>query len=1037
MPLSRRITLPVAALILGSLLAGTALAAPLTVLGAAYTIAAPPSALAASATTQVSVQVTNTGDETWAVSGGNPVNLSYHWYDTSGAVAVWDGVRTTIGTSVAPQGSATVSATVIAPQTPGAYTLRFALVKEGIAWFAQTSAPIAVNVQGPIYTASYSVATPPTSAPAAGTVQVAVNLTNTGNQTWNASGANPVNLTYHWYDAVGATVVVWDGVRTPLGADVAPGASRAVTANVTLPSTPGTYTLKLALVKEGVSWFAPGAAMSVNAVSAYVAQITVATLPSFIAGGTYTIPVTLKNTGAASWNATGTNLIDLAYHWHTSAGATVVWDGARTPLGADVAPGATVTVNARVTTPNAGGAYTLTIDLVREGVGWFGFIGSTPYRSPATVDVARFAASYAIPASIGAYWAESKSVSVTVTNTGNQTWTAGGPNPVNLAYHIYDATGATVVWDGARTSLGTDLAPGASRTLAVAFTAPSATGTYTLAIDLVREGIGWFQEGGSPPATLAFAVTSGLSGGYGATTTPGQVTIGAVVDLSVTVVNYGPRTWPAGGANPVHVGYHIYGANTGTTYVWDGARGVLPSDVPPNTQATVRVSVTVPAGVGDYILSWDMVQEGVAWFSQVGVATKREPFSVVSGVVFYGSGFGHGVGMSQYGANGLAYGVTGKAYTGEQIIQNYFPGTTFQFGDAARPFNRVLLSQPSSTNAYRCGTNAFFNGFYGDVVSNGGFKVLDELNGNAEIGRAAPNAKWQFVARGGVVEVWNNGGASPVRVGGAFDSVGVVPLDATLPLRFVQKDQLDGRPGFYRGNLEFKNLGDTLRVINAVSYDDYTRGVISFEMPNTWHAEALKAQAYAARSYAYASYRGTARDYDVSDDQADQCYAGVSAEGPRTDLAVQQTAGRLVTYNNAIVKTFFASSSGGYTLDFACWGSGVRQSGGSWVCAGERQPYYAAVPDPADRLVQTPANPRASWTATFSGAQIANAVICAGGPNVGTLQGIDVTNQAPAGVGHPISVRVIGSAATADVKAESLLRSCLGLRSTMVRLSPF
>ena len=432
------------------------------------------------------------------------------------------------------------------------------------------------------------------------------------------------------------------------------------------------------------------------------------------------------------------------------------------------------------------------------------------------------------------------------------------------------------------------------------------------------------------------------------------------------------------------------------------------------------------------------MQEGVAWFSQVNIVMKREPFQVVPGVVFYGSGFGHGVGMSQYGANGLAQGVTGPAMTGEQIILKYFPGSSFQFGDAARPFNRVLLSQPSSTNAYRCGTNRYFDGYFGDVVSNGGFKILDEAKGNIEIGRAAPNAKWQFVARNGVIEVWNNGGAAPVRVGGDFSIVSTVPLDATLPLRFVQKDQLDGRVGFYRGNLRFTNLGNTLRVINAVSYDDYTRGVISFEMPNTWHQEALKAQAYAARSYAYASYRGTARDYDVSDDQADQCYGGVAAEGPRTDLAVLQTAGKLVTYNGAIVKTYFASSSGGYTLEFGCWGNRVVRSGSSWVCTPDpTQPYLAAIPDPADRAVNNPPNARASWSVTFTSAQIANAVICAGGPNIGTLQGVDVSNQSPPGVGHVISVKVIGSAATADVRAESLLRSCLGLRSTMVRLSPF
>src|SRR6266850_4365432 len=315
---------------------------------------------------------------------------------------------------------------------------------------------------------------------------------------------------------------------------------------------------------------------------------------------------------------------------------------------------------------------------------------------------------------------------------------------------------------------------------------------------------------------------------------------------------------------------------------------------------------------------------------------------------------------------------------------------------------------------------------------------LDEEHGNIEIGRAGSGASWQFVARGGVIEVWNKNTSTPTRVG-SFNVVAVIPLDPSQPLRFVQKDHTDGLPGVYRGNLRFSNLGNTLRVVNAVSYDDYTRGVISFEMPNTWHTEALKAQAYAARSYGYASYRGTARDYDVSDDQSDQCYAGVTAEGPTTNAAVASTAGKLVTYQGGIAKTYFASSSGGYTLEFGCWGNRVIRSGtGTWVCTPDAtQPFLAAVPDPGDRAVASPANPRASWTATFTGGQIVNAVICAGGPNIGILQGVDVTNQSPPGSGHVISVRLIGSAASADVRAETFLQTCLGLRSTMVRLAPF
>ena len=1036
MRLTARFVLPCLAAFL--LVASPAFANP-GVVGAAYVVPTIPTPVVSAGSFQVQLQLTNTGDEAWTSTGSNPVNVSYHWYDATGTAQVWEGARTTIGSvPVMPAAQVTVNATVIAPATPAQYTLRFAVVKEGVTWFPPSN-PIAVTVQPASYVATYQVPNPPQPAAAGAVVQIPLTLTNTSNIAWNSTGANPVNLTYHVYDVTGANAIVWDGMRTPLGADVAPAGTRPVTANVQLPPNGGQYLLKFALVKEGVAWFPASAGVTLTALAPFVANVTAAAaVPPMIAGGTYTVPITVKNTGAAPWNATGPNLIDVSYHWHDQQGNTVVWDGLRTPLPSDVAPGATATVSTKVATPNTGGAYTLTIDLVREGVGWLGLMGGTPFRSAAVVDVARFAASYAAAPALDTYWAEQRTITVNVTNTGNQTWTASGANPVNLSFHILDSAGNAVVWDGARTPLGGDIAPGQSKQLPITFTAPTSSGTFTLAVDLVREGIGWFGlMGGSPASRIAMNVTSGLNGGYGATTTPGQVTIGAVIDLSVTVMNYGGKTWPMAGANPVHLSYHIFGANSGATYVWDGTRANLPSDVKPQTQATVPIRVTVPAGIGDYVLAWDLVQEGVAWFSTVNVASKVEPFTVVSGVVFYGSGFGHGVGMSQYGAQGYATGAAGPALTGEQIIAKYFPGTTLAFGDATRPFNRVLLSQPSSQSRYRCGTNAYFDGYFGDVASNGGFKVLDEASGNAEIGRGTPTSKWQFVARGGVVEVWANNTATPVKIG-AYPSVAVVPLDPSFPLRFFQLDHTDGTPGFYRGNFRFTNLGNTLRVVNAITYDDYVRGVISFEMPNTWHAEALKAQAYAAKSYAYSSYRGSARDYDVSDDQSDQCYGGVAAEGPRTDAAVAATAGKIVTYQGQSVKTYFASSSGGYTKEFGCWGTRVvRSANGSWQCTPDpSQPYLIAVPDPGDRAVASPANPRASWSVAFSGAQIANAVICAGGPNIGTLQGVDVTNTWPLVTGHVVSIRFIGSVANADVKAESI-QSCLGLRSTMLRLAPF
>ena len=1019
-----RLSLP-AALVTCFLLATPALAAPVPLLSATYTVAVPPQTLIQGATAQVAVTLQNTGSESWNAAGANPVNLSYHWYDGAGTAVMWNGSRTPLVADIAVGASRTLSATVVAPSTPGAFRLNFALVKEGVAWFAE-SAGYTVQIASATTSATYTVATPPTTIPAGGSAQIAVALTNTGNQAWNTTGANPVNLSFHWYDAQGGTVL-WDGPRTALGAAVEPTQSRTVAAMVTAPSVPGSYLLRFALVKEGVAWFPPSNPLPVTALAGFVATVTPPTLPSLIAGGTYDVPLVLRNAGAAAWNAGAPNNINVSYHWSDAAGRTVIWDGVRTPLAANVEPGASANVTLKLGTPSAPGTYELTIDLVREGIGWFASFGATPYRTPATVVPLRYAAGFGALSPMSAYWAEQKTLAVALTNSGNIPWNFAGANPVNLSYHILDAAGRALVWDGPRTSLGADVLPGQARTLNMTFAAPATTGTYTLVVDLVREGIGWFESLGSTPARIPISVTSGLNAGYLATTTPGQVTVGSTLDLQTVVVNYGPRTLSASGPNMVSLSYHIR-KSTGEMVVWDGARGRLPSDIAPFTQVSVPISVAVPP-VGDYVLEWDLVLEGVTWFSTTGIQMKREAFSVVAGVTFYGSGFGHGLGMSQYGANGWATGATGLTLNAEQIIQKYYPGTTFQFVDATRPNVRVLLSQPSSVPRYRCGDNRFFGGTTGDVSSDGGFRVLNENANNAEIGRAGAKQSWQFVAKSGGVEVWDNGGATP-RLVGTVPAVVVVPLVPTQPLGFAQK-------GIYRGTLRFTSLGGTLRVVNTLTWDDYIRGVIPLEMPTSWHPEALKAQAYAARSYGYNSYNGSA-DYDVSDDQADQCYGGSRVEAASTNAAITATAGKLITYNNAAIRAYFASSNGGYTLPYGCFGNRVVRSGGTWVCTPDpNQPYLAAQPDPADRAVTSPPNPRASWSVTLTGPQIRDAVLRCNGVDIGSLQSVDLSNRSVPVIGHVISVRIRGSAASVDLHGEQFLRTCLSLRSTMVRLSPF
>jgi len=869
------------------------------------------------------------------------------------------------------------------------------------------------------------LAAPPASVGAGSLTPISVTVTNAGDEPWPASGPTPVNLSYHWYDAQGA-VVVWNGTRAPLGTDLPVGGTRTLSIPVLAPPTPGAYTLRFALVKEGVAWIAPGPVHQLAVLAAFQERFGQVTPPQFVATGSYTVSVPVTNTGVATWNAGGPNAVALAYHWHDATGATVVWDGARSPLAADLAPGASATVSARVVAPDRSGTYTLTLDLVREGVGWFAALGpSTPFRAPVAVAIPVVGASYAIPAGSASYIGERRTIAVTVTNTGNLPIATGGKEPVSLSYHLIDASGATLVWDGPRTALGADLAPGASRSVPLTFTTPAQPGAYTLALDLVREGVAWYSGLGSPPGKIALTVTSGLAAGYGASTTPALATIGATLQLTVQLTNYGPRTWAAAGPTPVRLSYHILDAD-GRAVVWDGARGLLPADVPAGATVTVPVDVALPQRTGAYTVSWDLVQEGVSWFSAYGIARKDEAITVQPGVTFYGKGYGHGVGLSQYGAQGWATGAVGLALTGEQIVARYYPGTSLANVDLARGALRVLLSSPSSAGRFSCGMPAF-DAPLANAVSGGGFRVLNEGGANALIGVASPNVTWQIAARNGIVQVWNQ--ATVTKVFEGPGPVVLVPIDPLQPIRVQEK-------GTYRGNFKLSNVGGTLRLVNYVSYDDYTRGVLPSEMPRGWHLEAYKAQAYAARTYAYAKYAGGARDYDVLDDQQDQCYGGTGVETAPTDAAAAATAGKVIAYQGVAIRAYYASSNGGYSMSDGCWAGNLRTT--PVVACGAGQPYLLPVPDPADLAVTVPvANRHRTWTVSFTSAEVREAILRYKSIDIGTLLSVDVTNRVPVTVGHVVSVKVQGTGAALDLPADVFLRTHLGLKSTMVRLSPF
>lgn len=128
---------------------------------------------------------------------------------------------------------------------------------------------------------------------------------------------------------------------------------------------------------------------------------------------------------------------------------------------------------------------------------------------------------------------------------------------------------------------------------------------------------------------------------------------------------------------------------------------------------------------------------------------------------------------------------------------------------------------------------------------------------------------------------------------------------------------------WYRGKLMVKNINNKLTVINDINLEEYLKGVVPSEMPSSWELEALKAQAIAARSYALANLGKQSKyGYDLKDNTEDQAYGGASSETERTNKAVDETLGLVLTYDMKIISAYYFASAGGMTNTNA-WGGNI------------------------------------------------------------------------------------------------------------------
>ena len=328
---------------------------------------------------------------------------------------------------------------------------------------------------------------------------------------------------------------------------------------------------------------------------------------------------------------------------------------------------------------------------------------------------------------------------------------------------------------------------------------------------------------------------------------------------------------------------------------------------PADEQATVtRLSGTLrgPASARRLMPSRRFVlalAAAAALLAAGGAAPQDTQTVTVTTFVITGRGWGHGVGMSQWGA----YGYARRGLTYDRILAHYYPGT--QLAQAPVTKIKVLLIEQARTFV---------------VSSPDPFRVRDATGAVYDLQagnyRLDPSLKLAV-----------DPAQPPQPLPGPLTfSPGKSPLWLAHP---------------FRGTFLVTSQNKRLSVVNTVAIEGYTRGVVSSEMPFDWPVEAVKAQAVAARSYALTHRRGGA--FDVYADTRDQVYRGILAETPVGDQAVAETRRQVLLYDGDVATTYFFSSSGGRTAAVT-----------DVFASAEPTPYLVAVPDPYDT-----ASPYHTW----------------------------------------------------------------------------
>ena len=409
---------------------------------------------------------------------------------------------------------------------------------------------------------------------------------------------------------------------------------------------------------------------------------------------------------------------------------------------------------------------------------------------------------------------------------------------------------------------------------------------------------------------------------------------------------------------------------------------------------------------------------------------QAEEGQLPGGVIIYGRGFGHGRGLSQYGAYGWA---TVHGWSWEQILDFYYGGATGNSRSNLEAPNQEMTTWLSAMNNRQTGV----------VSDSGTMRLLEDPDQGRRFTSMVAREK-SGAQR--VYQVWGSGERKCLNESDSPEAAGFTLIgEFNETASFVTNSSQD--PGasaldtvglceprsasanqvrYYRGIVRaMNNTKNENRTINIARLDDYLRGVVPRESPASWGdtaggagMNALRAQAVAARSYSVTEnrYAGLAKTCDTQDCQV---YGGAALrtsvnasptvlESANTDRAVAETTGVVIRNPKGnVVRTEFSSSNGG------------RTAGGE----------FPALADEGDISANSSL---VIWTRAFSAAQIV-----AKYPQVGVLTSVTTTNDGLGGDfgGYTLDVTIAGTSGSVKVSGWAF-RTAFGLPAPWFGATP-